>query len=343
MLKTAVVILNWNGKKYLEKFLSTLIENTKDADTEIIIADNNSTDGSLEFLDKNYPALRQINFDENYGFTGGYNKALSQIQAKYFVLLNSDIEVSENWLTPLIHLMDSEPNIAACQPKIKSFYQKDTFEYAGAAGGFIDKYGYPFCRGRILDTIEKDKAQYENKVDIFWATGACMVVRADLYHKIGGLDNDFFAHMEEIDLCWRLKNLGFRIVYNPESTVYHVGGGTLPNNSPFKLYLNYRNNLFLLYKNLPKGRLFSILFSRMILDGLSAVIFLLKLSLPNFSAVLKAHFHFYKSLKTLRQKRKKLLQNKAVKNHHEIYNKSIVIDYFLRKKHLFTDLNLHLN
>ncbi len=338
MLKTAVVILNWNGKKYLEQFLPILIGHTKAPNTEIIIADNHSKDDSLDFLSKNYPDIRQLNFDQNYGFTGGYNKALDQIEAEYFVLLNSDIEVSENWLEPLIRLMDNDSKVAACQPKILSFHQKDHFEYAGAAGGFIDKYGYPFCRGRILDTVEKDHNQYNDIKEVFWATGACMVVRAELYQQIGGLDNDFFAHMEEIDLCWRMKDLGYKIVYNPNSSVYHVGGGTLPYNSPFKLYLNFRNNLFLLYKNLPKKKLFPILFSRMILDGMSAFIFLAKLSFKSFYAVLKAHIHFYKSIKKLKPKRKELLQNKVIPHHNEMYNKSIVIDYFLRKKHLFNHL-----
>ncbi|MFC2096566.1 glycosyltransferase family 2 protein [Bacteroidota bacterium] len=337
MLKTAVVILNWNGKNYLEKFLPTLINYTQNPNTQIIIADNNSKDDSIDFLNKYYPSIRQINFDQNYGFTGGYNKALDQIEAEYYVLLNSDVEVSENWLTPIINLMDSDSSIAACQPKILSYHQKSYFEYAGASGGFIDKYGYPFCRGRVLDTIEKDKGQHNTIREIFWATGACMIVRSELFNKTGGLDNDFFAHMEEIDLCWRLKNQGYKIVCNPESVVYHVGGGTLPNNSPFKLYLNFRNNLFLLYKNLPKGKLFPVLTSRMLLDGLSAIIFLLKFSFKSFYAVLKAHIHFYKSLRKLREKRKKLLQNTVVNQHKEIYQRSVVIDYFLRKMHHFTD------
>ncbi|MBU8892581.1 MAG: glycosyltransferase family 2 protein [Bacteroidales bacterium] len=338
MLKTAVVILNWNGKKYLEQFLPVLIKHTSNPETEIIIADNASKDDSIDFLNKNYPELRQIILDNNYGYTGGYNKALDQIEAEYFVLLNSDIEVSENWLTPMVTLMDSDHTIAACQPKIKSYYNKDSFEYAGAAGGFIDKYGYPFCRGRVLDVIEEDKGQYDDACDIFWATGASLFIRAEVYKKANGLDDDFFAHMEEIDLCWRLKNMGYRIVYNPESVIYHVGGGTLPNNSPFKLYLNYRNNLFLLYKNLPKGKLFPVLFSRIILDGLSAIIFLLKFSFSSFNAVSKAHIHFYKSIRTLSKKRKKLLMNITVNNHKEIYSRSIVIDYFLKKKQSFNDL-----
>ena len=339
MLKTAVVILNWNGKKFLEQFLPILIKNTSDPDTEIIIADNDSKDDSIDFLNKNYPTLRQIILDKNYGYTGGYNRALKQIEAEYFVLLNSDIEVTENWLTPLISMMDSDKTIAACQPKILSFDNKNNFEYAGAAGGFIDKYAYPFCRGRILNTIESDEGQYNDSRDIFWATGASLMIRADLYNNLGGLDDDFFAHMEEIDLCWQLKNMGYRIVYNPNSVIYHVGGGTLPNNSPFKLYLNFRNNLFLLYKNLPKGKLFRVLFSRMILDGLSAITFLLKLSFKDFNAVLKAHFHFYKSLGKLRLKRKKLLENAVVSDHKEMYKKSIVKEYFLNRKKKFSSLN----
>ncbi len=341
MLKTAVVILNWNGEKFLEQFLPSLIKNTPDPETEIIIADNDSKDDSIDFLNKNYPELRQIILDKNYGYTGGYNRALKQIEAEYFVLLNSDIEVSENWLTPLISMMDSDKTIAACQPKILSFDHKNNFEYAGAAGGFIDKFGYPFCRGRVLNTIESDEGQYNDSCDVFWATGASLAIRADIFNKVGGLDDDFFAHMEEIDLCWRLKNMGYRIVYNPESVIYHVGGGTLPNNSPFKLYLNFRNNLFLLYKNLPQGNLFSILFTRMILDGLSAMTFLFKLSFKDFYAVLKAHIHFYKSLSKLRAKRKKLLLNVEVSKHKEMYKRSIVINYFINKNKSFNTLDFN--
>ena len=337
MIKTAVVILNWNGKKYLEKFLPALVKYTSNPDSEIIIADNDSKDDSISFLNKEYPSIRTILFDKNYGFTGGYNKALEQIDAQYYVLLNSDIEVTENWLTPLVKLMDSDNQIAACQPKIKSYYQKDYFEYAGAAGGFIDKYGYPFCRGRVLSRIEKDEGQYNKISQVFWASGACLVVRADLYKSTSGLDDRFFAHMEEIDLCWRLNNMGYKVMYSPDSEVFHVGGGTLPNNSPFKLYLNYRNNLFLLYNNLPKGKVFPILFTRMILDGISASVFLLKFSFPSFWAVLKAHFHFYRSLKELKEKRKKLLE-KAVFNPKNIYSKSLIWNFFIRNKKNFKDL-----
>ncbi|OFX27468.1 MAG: glycosyl transferase family 2 [Bacteroidetes bacterium GWA2_31_9b] len=338
MAKTAIVILNWNGKKFLSQFLPILINNTKNTDSEIIIADNDSKDDSIEYLNSNYPEIKQIILDKNYGFTGGYNRALAQIDSEYFVLLNSDVEVTENWLTPLINLLDSDKTIAAVMPKILSLANRNQFEYAGAAGGFIDKYGYPFCRGRILGTVENDFGQYNQETDIFWATGACMVIRSELFKNYGGFDDDFFAHMEEIDLCWRLKNSGYRIVYCPNSTVYHVGGGTLPNNNPFKLYLNYRNNLFLLFKNLPKKGFYRILFTRMILDGISALLFLLKLSFPSFSAVLKAHFHFYKSHSTLKVKRKIIQSNSIKSGHTEILKRSIVFEYFVRKKKIFSDL-----
>jgi len=337
MAKTAVVILNWNGKKFLEQFLPALTKFTDDPDTEIIIADNHSTDHSIAFLNENYPALRIIQLDKNYGFTGGYNKALQHVKAKYYVLINSDIEVTENWLNPLIDLMDSDDKIAASQPKIKAYHQKKYFEYAGASGGFIDKFGYPFCRGRIIDTLEKDNGQYDDIREVFWASGACMVIRADLFHHLGGFDDDFFAHMEEIDLCWRLKNSGFKIFVNPKSEVFHVGGGTLPV-SPFKLYLNYRNNLFLLYKNLPHGKLFGKIFIRLILDGLSSIIYLLGLSFRNFTAVFKAHIHFYQSLKKLRIKRNELLLNYRIRNHREILQRSILIKYFFRKIKFFAQL-----
>lgn len=337
MLNTAIVILNWNGKKYLEQFLPALTKYSNNRDTEIIIADNYSTDDSIKFLNENYSELKILQLDKNYGFTGGYNRVLQQIKAKYYVLVNSDVEVTENWLAPLIELMDSDDKIAACQPKIKAYHQKSFFEYAGASGGFIDQFGYPFCRGRILDTLEKDTGQYNDLREVFWATGACIVVRADLFHQLGGFDDDFFAHMEEIDLCWRFKNSGYKIFVQPKSEVYHVGGGTLPV-SPFKLYLNYRNNLFLLYKNLPKSRVISTIFVRMILDVLSAFIFLVKLSFRNFNAVLKAHVHFYQSLKKIRSKRKMLLLNKTVKKHPEMFQGSIVFNYFFRKKRFFTQL-----
>ena len=338
MIKTAVVILNWNGKHFLEKFLPSLLKYSSDDDVEVIIADNASTDDSISYLNANFPGMRLLILDKNYGFTGGYNRALAQIEAKYYVLINSDIEVTPDWLNPLTELLDSDSQIAACQPKIKSYHKKDSFEYAGASGGFIDKYGYPFCRGRILNNVETDTGQYDDVKEVFWATGACIAVRADLFQKMGGLDDDFFAHMEEIDLCWRLKNLGYKIMVNPKSTVYHVGGGTLPNNSPFKLYLNFRNNLFLLYKNLPQDKLYIILFFRLILDGISGFMFLVKLSFSSFKAVLKAHVDFYKSIKTLKEKRYKLKSIKQENDSSGIYPKSIVFSYFIQSKKKFSDL-----
>jgi GT2 family glycosyltransferase len=313
------------------------LQHSQDEGTEVIIADNGSKDNSVQFLKEKYPGLRTIIFDKNYGFTGGYNKALAQVDAKYYLLLNSDIEVTENWLKPLHDIMENNPDIAVCSPKIKSYRDKDYFEYAGAAGGFIDQYGFPFCRGRILDTVEKDNGQYEEATDIFWATGACMFIKADLYHKAGGLDDDFFAHMEEIDLCWRLKNMGYKISYVPESTIYHVGGGTLPNESPFKLYLNYRNNLYLLYKNLPGKNLYPIVISRLLLDIMSSIIFLLKGKFNFVKSIFQAHWTFFTKLRTLRQKRRKI-DTTQLKLHAELYKGSIIFDYFIKKKHKFTDL-----
>jgi GT2 family glycosyltransferase len=338
MPKTAIVILNWNGKNFLAQFLPALVKNSQNTDSEIIVADNGSKDDSIEFLTSNFPDIKRIILDKNYGFTGGYNRALAQIDSQYFVLLNSDVEVTSNWLNPLIEILDSDSSVAAVMPKILSYSTKDEFEYAGAAGGFIDKYGYPFCRGRILGTIEKDHGQYNDTREVFWATGACFVVRADLFKKLGGFDDDFFAHMEEIDLCWRFKNLGYKIMYCSNSSIYHVGGGTLPNTNPFKLYLNFRNNLFLLYKNLPKNKFFVTLLSRMILDGISAGLFLAKFSFSSFMAVLKAHLHFYRSLKQLRLKRKTIIEQTIKTTHPEMLQESIVFDYFVMKKKVFDKL-----
>jgi hypothetical protein len=333
----AIVILNWNTKKQLETFLPSIIQYSQEEKVEVIVADNGSNDGSPEFLRENYPNLRTILFDQNYGFTGGYNKALAQIEAKYYVILNSDIEVTENWLKPLKKCMEDDPSVAACMPKIKAYHKKDHFEYAGAAGGFIDRYGYPFCRGRILDTTEKDKGQYNHQTEIFWATGACMFVRADLFHRLGGFDDDFFAHMEEIDLCWRLKNSGYTIQYVPKSVIYHVGGGTLPNENPFKLYLNYRNNLFLLYKNLPRKKLYSVLLTRICMDWLSGLMYLLQGKSRNFSALLRSHRHFFGRLKSQRKKRK--FNSPPERDFPgQVFPGSIVFQYFLRRRRRFSQL-----
>lgn len=322
MTKVAVVILNYNGQKFLETFLPSVIENADGY--EIIIADNASTDGSLTFLQNHYPTLRTIQLPNNQGFAGGYNNALKEIEAEYYVLLNSDVEVSANWTKPIIDLMDTDKSIAACQPKIRSYHQKTHFEYAGAAGGYIDWLGYPFCRGRVFDSYEEDKGQYDDTQEIFWATGACMFVRADVFHQLSGFDAHFFAHMEEIDLCWRMKNNGHKIMYSSASTVYHVGGGTLHKSNPRKTFLNYRNGLAMLYKNIPADKLFSTILLRLILDGISGIKLLVDGSFADFLAVIKAHFAFYAMIPKL--------ERKSPKNVSKIYQKSIVWEYFVKKQ-----------
>jgi len=333
-MRVAVVILNWNGKKFLEKFLPSLLANSSDQ-AEIIVADNASSDDSVEYLKSNFRDIRIIQHNKNFGFAKGYNLALTQVEADYYVLLNSDIEVTPNWIQPVIELMESDSSIAACQPKIRSYSEPQKFEYAGAAGGFIDKYGYPFCRGRMFLSIEEDDGQYDDTIEIFWATGACMFVRAGLFHQFGGLDEDFFAHMEEIDFCWRLKNEGYKIMYCPSSVVYHIGGGTLPKISWRKTYLNFRNNCILLYKNLPDNLLLEVFAKRLFLDGIAAMKFLITAGFKDFFAVSKAHFSFYGSLGKTREKRKKLKQGQV----NNIYQKNIVFDYYLRGKKKFSDLD----
>ncbi|MGE5423915.1 MAG: glycosyltransferase family 2 protein [Syntrophothermus sp.] len=330
----AVVILNWNGRKFLQQFLPPLLLHTRD-EAEIIVADNASTDDSVTFLKENFPGVRILTHTRNDGFAGGYNVALRQIKADYYVLLNSDIEVTPDWIMPVIRLMETDPLIAACQPKIRSYCEKEKFEYAGAAGGMMDKYGYPFCRGRIFQEIEPDHGQYDNVTEIFWATGACMFVKADIYHKLGGLDEDFFAHMEEIDFCWRLQNSGYKIMYCPDSTVYHIGGGTLPKISWRKTYYNFRNNFFLLYKNLPDNLLFEVFAKRLILDGIAAMRFLFTAGFKDFFAVMKAHFSFYGSLGKMRKKRR-TLEHRPLKN---VYGRNIVFEHFLHGKKKFSDLD----
>ena len=296
-MKTAVVILNWNTRTFLEKFLPALIESIEGQDAELVVADNASTDGSVELLQSRFKAsVRTMVFDKNYGFTGGYNRALSQIEAQYYVLINSDVEVPEGWLQPLIRHLEENPGCAACGPKIHSWAERDMFEYAGAAGGYIDFFGYPFCRGRVLGRVEKDFGQYDSPAKVMWVSGACLAVRSDVWHRLGGLDERFFAHMEEIDYCWRAQLQGYSIDVVPESVVYHVGGGTLANDSPFKLKLNYRNNLLMLGNNLRStiGRRRAALriFMRMCLDLLSALVYLLRGRGSYFMAVMKAHREF---------------------------------------------------
>ena len=332
-MKLAVVILNWNGKKFLERFLPALIKYCPEY-AEIIIADNASSDDSVAFLKAEYPELRIIQNQQNGGFSKGYNEALKQIDATYYCLLNSDIEVAEYWIEPVIDLMDSDPQIAVCQPKILAYHHPNEFEYAGACGGFIDRLGYPFCRGRIFDCLEKDHGQYDDITEIFWATGAAMFVRADVYNAVGGLDEDFFAHQEEIDFCWRVKNCGYKIKVCPQSKVYHIGGGTLPKNNAKKTYLNFRNNLCLLLKNTPRNQLFSVLFYRFFLDLLAAVVFLLQGQFKDFFAVFKAHLNFIKHFNKM--KRKRIPHLKPLK---DIYPKSVVWAYFVKKIKIYSELS----
>jgi hypothetical protein len=334
MKRVGVVILNWNGRYWLEKFLPSLVANTSVELAEVIIADNGSSDDSIKFLKENFSQIRTIILDENYGFTGGYNKALAKLNHEYFVLINSDIEVSPNWLEPLVRMADSDQKIAACQPKILNYNAKAYFEYAGASGGFIDVLGYPFCRGRILSHTEKDKGQYDDAQKVFWATGACLFVRAEVYKTLGGLDENFFAHMEEIDLCWRMQNAGYDIWVAPLSKVYHVGGGTLQAVNPQKTFYNFRNNLLMILKNNSFFKAYLIILTRLILDGLAAVKFLMSGKLSHVWAILRAHFSFYRIQFQYwgnRQEIRKL---------NTIYQKSIIWEYFVSGKRKFSELKI---
>lgn len=333
--KVAVVILNWNGLDYLKKFLPSVIKSSY-SNLDIILGDNASTDASVSFVSSNYPEIRIIQNDQNYGFAGGYNKILEQLDQDYFILLNSDVEVDPEWIEPVISLMESDHQIAAAQPKILSYSNKHFFEYAGAAGGFIDKLGYPFCRGRIFDTVEEDNGQYDGNSEIFWASGAALFIKKSNWIEAGGLDSDFFAHMEEIDLCWRLKNLGYKIMFCSESKVYHVGGGTLNAENPFKTYLNFRNNLVLLLKNLPAGKSFPIIFIRFWLDLISLIKFLLESKPKNAKAVSKAHIYFFENLNKNIQKARSI--SKSEFNSTALYEKSIVWQYFVKGVKKFRDL-----
>ena len=339
MDKLAVVILNWNGRELLEEYLPSVIKYSILPEVSVYVVDNGSKDDSIDFLKKNFADVKIIKLDKNYGFAGGYNKGLEQIKAKYYVLLNSDVEVTDDWINPIISMLDSNDNIAACQPKIKSYINRKEFEYAGAAGGFIDKYGFAFCRGRLFNVFEVDNGQYNNSSEIFWATGACLFIRSELYHNVGGLDYDFFAHMEEIDLCWRLQSRGYKVIYEPKSEVFHLGGGTLNKTNPHKTFLNFRNNLYLLYKNLPGDILFKRIFTRMVLDGIAAIKFLLSFEFGNFWAVFRAHINFYISIQKFKSKRNVNLKEMKIDKHSTIYNGSIVRDFFFRKKKYFSDLS----
>jgi hypothetical protein len=335
--KTAIVILNWNGEQLFSRFLPSVLQYSRGENVSVWLADNGSTDHSVEYVSGNFPEVKIIELKENHGFAGGYNLALRQIEADFYVLVNSDVEVTEGWLEPCLERFGRDPGLAALQPKVLSYLQRDRFEYAGAAGGFIDHLGFPFCRGRVLSETEQDTGQYDEPVPLFWATGACLFIRAGLFHECGGFDGDFFAHMEEIDLCWRLKNRGWKIGIEPGSRVYHLGGATLSYRSPQKVYLNFRNNLWMMLKNLPEKRVVPILFVRMVLDGVAALHFLITGEVKAFTAVIRAHISFWKTLDRFRKKRRALLPEVTVNNHPEIFRGSMVFRYYLLKKRRFSD------
>ena len=331
----SVVILNWNGSAMLQRFLPSVIRYSEEA--EIIVADNGSTDHSIDLLQEKFPSVRILPFRENYGFAEGYNRAIQQIETPYVLLLNDDVEVTPHWLQPLLAFMNHHPEVAACQPKILSETQRELFEYAGACGGFIDHLGYPYCRGRIFNHVEKDRGQYDHVCPIFWATGAALLVRTDVYRKEGGLDKRFFAHMEEIDFCWRLHSRNYGIYCIPQSTVYHVGGGTLPKSHPRKTFLNFRNNLLMLYKNLPEERLNSTLRIRYLLDLVAALKMLLSGQVKESMAIVKALRTFFKIRHDFDRERKENLQKQQLKDIPEMRNESLLVAFYLKKKKKFED------
>ena len=338
MKKISVVILNWNGVGMLQKFLPKVVEYSASQDVEVCVADNGSTDESLTWLKTHCPDVRLIVLDQNYGFAEGYNRALQQVQAEYVVLLNSDVEVTPHWLDPLVEYMDAHPEVAACQPKIRSELQKTYFEYAGAAGGYLDKYGYPFCRGRVFETVEEDKGQYDTVQSVFWATGASLFIRLKDYQEVGGLDGRFFAHMEEVDLCWRLRSSGRQLVCIPDSVIYHVGGGTLNKENPRKAFLNFRNNLLMLYKNLPEKELRKVLFIRGILDWVAALVFLLKGERKTAAAVLRARKEFKRIRSDFEDSRVENMRKMVVGNIPERVDYSILWKYHAGRKKVFSSL-----
>lgn len=338
-MRTAIVILNWNGKKMLWQFLPTVLKYSVD-EADVYVADNASTDGSMEMLAEKFPAVKTLQLDRNYGFAEGYNRALAQIKADYYVLLNSDVEVTHHWLTPLIELMDAYPDVAACQPKLLSQLHRESFEYAGASGGYLDRYGYPFCRGRIFDTVERDNGQYDYATNVLWATGACLFIRSSDYWDAGGLDGRFFAHCEEIDLCWRLRQRGRRIVCSPESVVYHVGGGTLPKSNPMKTFLNFRNNLTMLYKNLPDDELRGVMRVRCFLDWLAAFeMLILKHNFADFRAVIRGRRAFKKWKHDFDGDRQKIAAARKLNPVPERKMFSILWRYYVKGQKCFSQLD----
>ncbi len=331
-MKTAIVILNWNGKKLLKQFLPSIV-NFSSKEADIYVADNASNDTSISFIEQHYPSIKIIKNTENGGYAKGYNDALQQVKADVYCLINSDVEVTENWLPPILDVFKSEDNTAIIQPKILDYKEKTKFEYAGAAGGFIDLYGYPYCRGRVFNKLENDSNQFNDTTEIFWASGACLFIRSKVYHQLNGFDEDYFAHQEEIDLCWRTQNNGYTVKYVGTSTVFHVGGATLQETNPHKTFLNFRNSLLNVVKNVPKKWFLFIVFSRLILDGIAGIKFILELRPIHTWAIIKAHFSFYRKLPKFLKKRKKLNKNPDYNLH-----TSIVWQYFVLGRKYFNKL-----
>jgi len=334
----AIVILNWNGKSYLEQFLPSVVAYSDNS--TVILADNASTDDSVAFVKQNYPSIKIIINESNGGFAKGYNDALKQVDAKYFLLLNSDIEVTENWLQPLLKVMD-DPTVAGCQPKVLSFQNRNQFEHAGASGGFLDRNYFPFCRGRIFDKFELDEGQYDITIEVFWATGAALLIRSELFHQAGGFDEAFFAHMEEIDLCWRIKKRGYKFMVVPESRIYHVGGGTLPYLSPKKSFLNFRNSLYMIVKN-HDGNLLTKLLYRLVLDGVAGIRFLLRGELNHFNSILRAHYDMYSRFSILLKQRKEIKASVTNNNKNGLYCGSILWARYFKGITKFKELNQRL-
>lgn len=334
MKKLAIVILNYNGEEMLKRFIPTLLNCSQDV--EIVVADNASDDNSVATMQRCHPEVRIIKLQKNWGFAEGYNRALKHVDAKYYLLLNSDVEVTEGWLDPLLSIMETDPSIAACQPKLLDYKRKTHFEYAGASGGFMDCYGYPYCRGRIFNTVEEDKGQYDTPCEIFWATGAALLVRSNCYWEVGGLDGRFFAHMEEIDFCWRLRARGHRIVCIPRSAVFHVGGATLSRSNPRKTFLNFRNNLLMLYKNLPAQRLRRVMMMRAFLDYVAAVKFLLSGDIKDFKAVVKARREYRKMRHDFLPDRIENIRCAVCENIPQMSNRSILWEYYVKGNRRFS-------
>ena len=337
--KVAVVILNWNGAKLMEEFLPSVVDYSPAELAEVIVADNGSTDASVDMLKEKFPAVRIIQLDKNYGFAEGYNQALKQIDNEYTVLLNSDVEVTPGWLDAPLAAMEADSTIVAAQPKIRAQRNKDYFEYAGAAGGYMDIYGYPYCRGRLLHVVEKDEGQYDTPADILWATGACLFIRTTIYKEVGGLDAGFFAPQEESDVCWRLRSRGYRLVCTPQSVVYHVGGATLQVESPRKTFLNFRNNLLMLYKNLPEKDLKHVMHARFWLDYIAATKFLLCGHVQNAKAVYEARKAFFDMKPEYAEKRRENLAKTTLGTIPELINDSLIIGFYLKGKKKFADIN----